>query len=93
VQEFKERVPELAQGLDARIKKAHKDSPRFETAFGNFFELCQQMLNPNIRRDAVDEILVQHLLTKRLFRTFFDDPDFTRRNVIAAEIEATTDTP
>jgi hypothetical protein len=91
VQEFKERVPELAAGLADKIKKAHKDNPRFETAFGKFFELCQQTLNPNIRRDAVDEMLVQHLLTERLFRTIFDDPDFTRRNVIAAEIEGVID--
>ena len=36
-------------------------------------------------------MLVQHLLTERLFRTIFDDPDFTRRNVIAAEVEKVID--
>jgi predicted helicase len=91
VQEFKERVPELAQGLDAKIKAAHKENPKFEAAFEKFFELCQQTLNPNIRRGAVDEMLVQHLLTERLFRTIFNDPDFTRRNVIAAEVEGVID--
>jgi predicted helicase len=32
-------------------------------------------------------MLVQHLLTERLFRTVFDNPDFVSRNVIASEIE------
>ena len=32
-------------------------------------------------------MLVQHLLTERLFRTIFDNPEFTRRNAIAAEVE------
>ena len=32
-------------------------------------------------------MLVQHLLTERIFRKIFDNPDFTRRNVVAAEIE------
>ena len=32
-------------------------------------------------------MLVQHLLTERLIREIFDNPEFTRRNVIAAEIE------
>jgi predicted helicase len=32
-------------------------------------------------------MLVQHIQTERLFRTVFDDSDFTNRNVIAAEIE------
>jgi hypothetical protein len=78
VQEFKERVPELA--LAAKIKQAHQDNPEFEKAFEGFFTLCQQTLNPNISRAAVDEMLVQHLLTERLFRTIFKDSDFTRRN-------------
>src|SRR5579863_5470662 len=32
-------------------------------------------------------MLVQHLLTERLFRTIFNNADFINRNVIAAEIE------
>ena len=40
-------------------------------------------MDPNIRGETVDEMLVQHLLTERLFRTVFENPDFTRRNVIA----------
>jgi predicted helicase len=32
-------------------------------------------------------MLVQHLLTERLFRTVFDNPDFVSKNAIAAEIE------
>ena len=32
-------------------------------------------------------MLIQHLLTERIFRTVFDNPDFTRRNIIAREIE------
>jgi len=63
----------------------------FQKAFAEFFELCQQTLNPNIRVEAVDEMLVQHLLTERLFRTIFKDDDFTRRNVIAAEVEGVID--
>ena len=32
-------------------------------------------------------MLIQHLLTDRIFRTVFDNPDFTNRNIIAQEIE------
>jgi predicted helicase len=34
---------------------------------------------------------VQHLLTERLIRTIFENQDFTRRNVIAAEVEKVID--
>jgi len=32
-------------------------------------------------------MLVQHLLTERLIRKIFDNPDFTQQNVIAVEVE------
>ena len=32
-------------------------------------------------------MLIQHLLTEQIFHTVFDNQDFTRRNVIANEIE------
>jgi predicted helicase len=87
VDEFKARVPELAQALLAIIKDSHDKNAKFQAAFDKFFTLCQTALNPNIRRDAVDEMLIQHLLTERLIRTIFDKDDFTRQNVIAAEVE------
>jgi predicted helicase len=87
VDEFKLRIPDLALGLLGRIKEEHGKNARFVKAFGAFLELCRASLDPQLSREAVDEMLVQHLLTERLFRTVFNNPDFTRRNAIAAEIE------
>jgi predicted helicase len=87
VGEFKERVPELAQALAEKIKQAHRDNAKFQAAFGDFLALCRAALNPNLSEAAVDEMLVQHLLTERLIRKIFDNPEFTKRNVIAAEVE------
>src|SRR5271157_1373431 len=52
-----------------------------------FLLLCQTALNPNIRAEAVDEMLIQHLLTERLIGTIFDKPEVVQQNVIAAEVE------
>ncbi len=51
----------------------------------------ENTINPNLSEAAVEEMLVQHLLTERIFRTVFSNPDFTRRNVIAHEIEKVID--
>jgi predicted helicase len=91
VEEFRERVPELARGLAQKIEEAHRSNRGFIEAFEGFYGLCQLSLNPNIRREAVDEMLVQHLLTERLMRTIFDNADFTRRNAIAREVERVID--
>jgi predicted helicase len=89
--EFQERVPDLARGLVEKIQDAHRNNPRFIAAFEAFLSLCRSSLNPNLSIAAVDEMLVQHLLTERLIGTIFDNPDFTRRNVIAAEVEKVID--
>jgi len=91
IDEFKGRVPDLARGLVQKINDAHRNNRRFIEAFDQFYELCRNSLNPNLRLEAVDEMLVQHLLTERLLRTIFDNQDFTRRNVVAAEIEKVID--
>jgi len=91
IQEFKERVPELARALLAIIEREYKANRKFITAFDAFAELCRQSLDPKIGTDVINEMLVQHLLTERLFSTVFDNPDFIRRNAIAAEIEKVID--
>jgi type I restriction-modification system DNA methylase subunit len=91
VDEFKQRVPDLARGLVDLIADSHKNNPRFIEAFDAFYDLCKSSLNPNLAVAAVDEMLVQHLLTERLIRTIFENQDFTRRNVIAAEVEKVID--
>jgi len=87
VQDFKESIPDLAQGLLKRIQEEHSRNKTFITAFASFLNQCRNSLDPNMSSDTVDEMLVQHLLTERLFRTIFDNPDFINRNIIASEIE------
>ena len=91
VQEFKERVPELAQALLAIIEREYEQNKKFIGAFNTFTELCRQSLDPKISIDVIQEMLIQHLLTERLFTKVFDNPDFIRRNAIAVEIEKVID--
>ena len=87
VAEFKEMVPALGKRLAELIDEQHETNPQFVTAFTDFYQQCRAAINPNLSAAAVEEMLIQHLLTERIFRTVFDNPDFTRRNIIAREIE------
>ena len=91
VSEFKEEVPALGEGLAERIHGERETNRAFITAFRDFHEKCRQSINPNLSEAAVEEMLIQHLLTERIFRTVFDNQDFIRRNVIANEIEKVID--
>jgi hypothetical protein len=91
VREFADRIPEIAKGALALIAAERKSNPAFVQRFTAFAELCRESINPGLKDEAVEEMLVQHLLTERIFRRIFDNPEFTRRNVIAAEIEKVID--
>ncbi len=90
VADFKGRVPELGEALRDIIEKELAENAAFKAAFEEFFALCRQAINPNLSRAAVEEMLIQHLLTVRLFREVFH-ADFARRNIIAREIENVID--
>ena len=88
VAQFKDIVPDIGNGLAALIQKERETNSRFTSAFADFLEKCRLSINPNLSEAAVEEMLIQHLLTERIFRTVFSNPDFTNRNVIAREIES-----
>ncbi len=85
--EFKSRIPDLAQSLRDHLDEAHKKNRKFKEAFAAFMSLCRASLNPELSDVHVDEMLIQHLLTERLMRNLFQNPEFTKRNVIAAQVE------
>ena len=87
VEEFKTVVPDLAESLLTLIERERQHNQAFREAFARFAALCRQAINPNIADEAVEEMLIQHLLTERIFRRVFDNQEFVARNVIAREIE------
>jgi predicted helicase len=91
VAEFSTRIPEIAGAVKEIIEKEKRKNQKFVTAFETFVLLCRQAINPSLSEEAVETMLIQHLLTERIFRKVFNNPEFTRRNIIAAEIEKVID--
>ncbi len=87
VEEFKDKVPQIGAALKDLIEKERQTNKKFIAAFDDFASLCRGSLNPNISIEAVEEMIIQHILTERIFRKIFDVADFMQRNVIALEIE------
>ncbi|MEG3938974.1 N-6 DNA methylase [Microcoleus sp. S36b_A3] len=86
-EEFGDRVKDHATALLELIRTQEKTNKKFIDAFATFMQLCRQSINPNLSESAVEEMLIQHLLTERIFRSVFNNPDFAQRNIIAVEIE------
>ncbi len=87
VTKFSEKIPDLARGVTSILEAEDKKNPAFRENFQSFAELCRQSINPDLTDDAIRKMLVQHLLTERIFRKVFNNQEFLSRNVIAAEIE------
>ena len=80
VTDFRSHVPDLANKLMELIEHRYEKDPTFKKAFTYFYEICRTSINPDLSRAAVEEMLIQHILTERIFRTVFERSDFTRRN-------------
>ncbi len=91
VNTFQDTIPELGAKLETLIQTERQNTPEFREAFTNFHQQCQDAINPNLAETEVERMLAQHLMTERIFRTVFNNPDFTRRNIIAREIENVID--
>lgn len=87
VNEFKDKLPEHARALRDLIRVERRTNQRFIQAFDDFATLCRQALNPNLADAAVEEMIIQHILTERIFRKIFDNSDFVNKNIIAHEID------
>ena len=91
VNTFQDTIPELGARLETLIQTERQNTAAFREAFAHFHQQCRDAINPNLAEAEVERMLAQHLMTERIFRTVFDNPDFTRRNVIAREIEKVID--
>ncbi len=91
VNTFQDTIPELGAKLESLIQTERQHTPAFSEAFAHFHQQCQDAINPNLAEAEVERMLAQHLMTERIFRTVFNNPDFTRRNIIAREIETVID--
>ena len=89
--EFKDKVPALGKRAAMLIQNEEDTNTQFQEAFTDFHRHCREAINPNLAKAAVEEMLIQHLLTEEIFSTVFDNRDFTRRNIIAREIENVID--
>ena len=87
VQSYGDQIRQIATQLKDKIETAHADNSEFQRQFDEFMQLCRSSLNPNIRTEAVDEMLIQHLMTEPIIRRVFNVPHFAQTNVIAAKIE------
>ncbi|MDC3351950.1 N-6 DNA methylase [Crocinitomicaceae bacterium] len=84
---FKSEIPKLSQWCKEEIEDARKSNNTFNEGV---FELRSQLrkeVNPDFLVEDIHEVIVQHILTNKLFKAVFSEVEFHRENNIAAQIE------
>ncbi len=86
VKQFAADLPQILAALRDRITEKHAASRDFAAAVAAFLEHARKAINPMVGEADVREMLIQHILTEDIFAKVFNDPDFHRKNNVAAEL-------
>jgi type I restriction-modification system DNA methylase subunit len=89
---FKNDVPKITSALRELILTKAEANKTYLNKMQAFLQLCKEVINPNITREDIREMVIQHILTADIFNTIFDEADFHRENNIAKELQALVDT-
>ena len=87
-QQFKADLPTVLDNLRGAVAKAERDNSDYQAAAAGFLALCQGTISPEVSGDDVQEMLLQHILTKDIFLRVFAEDQFHRENNIARQLDA-----
>ena len=87
VTKFAEKIPDLAKGVTEILAKEYDKNATFRENFQSFADLCRQSINPDLNDDAIRKMLVQHLLTERIFHKVFNNQEWLQRHFLNAVYE------
>ncbi len=90
-QQFKEDLPIILKTLQEAIQEAAKRGD-YQAAASSFLELCHRTIGPEVTEEQVQDMLIQHLLTKDIFLRVFSEDQFHRENNIARQLDALAQT-
>ena len=81
-QQFKKDLPDILAALrDAVRSAAERDD--YRAAAASFLELCHRTISREVSELDVQEMLIQHILTKDIFLRVFSEDQFHQENNIA----------
>ena len=76
LRKFKEDIPTIVETLRTTINEQYKTNKGFVTASNDFFEMCQKEINPQITKEDIREMIIQHILTKICLNQYLTSPIF-----------------
>jgi predicted helicase len=85
IAQVKEDLPSVSRALRELINSI--DNQAFTQARLVFFDLCKQVINPEITLEDINEMLIQHILTEDIFKAIYNESQYHDENNIAQELK------
>lgn len=92
--EYKQAVDEFGKNLDGIIKKtesamnrAISGNKQYDTKAKKLLAMCKEVISDQIDMDDIKSMLLQHILTYRIFALVYDVTDFHETNAVARSLE------
>lgn len=86
VRQFASDLPAVLDALRKIIAEKRAQSRDFARAELKFLDHAREAINLAVSEEDVQEMLIQHVLTEDIFAKVFDNPEFHRKNNVAAEL-------
>ena len=89
--QFKDDLPNILEALRQAINEALANGD-FQKALSSFRELCQRTIGPQVSDLDIQEMLIQHILTRDIFLKVFGEEQFHQENNVARQLDALAQT-
>ena len=87
IEVFKNDLPYIVNWCREEIEKANKSNNDFIEQANSLLEQCRKEINPDFSFEDIREIIIQHMLTNKLFKAVFNENEFISENNVAKQIE------
>ena len=90
-QQFKKDLPDILAALRDAVRNAAENGD-YQAAAASFLELCHRTIGSIVSAFDVQEMLIQHILTKDIFLRVFSEDQFHQENNVARQLDALAQT-
>ena len=80
IEKFKTEIPEILRSLRSIITNAEQSNRNFREARDGFLEISKESINPEMSELGIREMIIQHILSEKIFESIFQDSELLREN-------------
>ena len=88
IDRFGENLEGIINRTGDAVDSAIVESRKYGTRVQRFLGMCRDVINESMDERDVRDMLIQHILTYRIFAMVYDERDFHHANVVARELES-----